>query len=58
MKANKQTLRLLSSKKLLQKEPSGNKFKIGANLKTEITRKQSTPNFPKNEHFFSLDTYT
>ena len=25
-----------------------------ANLKTEVTRKQSTPNFQKNEHFYPL----
>ena len=24
----------------------------------EVTRKQSTPNFPKNEHFLSPDTHT
>ena len=29
-----------------------------ANLKTGVTRKQSTPNFPKNEHFLPLDTHT
>ena len=27
------------------------------NLKTEVTRKQSTPNFPKNEHFLPYDTW-
>ena len=26
------------------------------NLKTEVTRKQSKPNFPKNEHFLPRDT--
>ena len=25
-----------------------------ANLKTKVTRKQSTPNFPKNEHFLHV----
>ena len=25
-----------------------------ANLKTGVSRKQSTPNFPNNEHLFSL----
>ena len=29
-----------------------------ANLKTGVSRKQSTPNFPKNEHFLPLDTHT
>ena len=29
-----------------------------ANLKTVVTRKQSTPNLPKNEHFLLLDTDT
>ena len=24
------------------------------NLKTKVTRKQSTPNFPKNEHFLHV----
>ena len=33
----------------------GNKAK-GANLKTGASRKQSTPNFPKNEHFLPSDT--
>ena len=28
------------------------------NLKTGVTRKQSTPNFPKNEHFLLSDTHT
>ena len=28
------------------------------NLKTEVTRKQSTPNFPENEHFLPPYTYT
>ena len=28
------------------------------NFKTEVTKKQSTPNFPKNEHFLSPDTQT
>ena len=28
------------------------------NLKTGVSRKQSTPNFPKNKHFLSLDTHT
>ena len=28
------------------------------NLKTGVTGKQSTPNFPKKEHFLSPDTYT
>ena len=27
-----------------------------ANLKTSVSRKESTPNFPKNEHFLTLDT--
>ena len=26
--------------------------------KTVVTRKQSTPNFPKNEHFLPHNTYT
>ena len=34
----------------------GNEAK-GANLKTGISRKQSTPNFPKNEHFVTPDTH-
>ena len=29
-----------------------------ANLKTVVSRKQSTPNFPKNEHFLPPDTHT
>ena len=29
-----------------------------ANLKTGVSRKQSTPNFSKNEHFLPPDTYT
>ena len=29
-----------------------------ANLKTVVSRKQSTPNFPKNEHFLPSDTHT
>ena len=29
-----------------------------ANLKTEVTRKQSTSNFPKNGHFLSPDAQT
>ena len=28
-----------------------------ANLKTGVSRKQSTPNFPKNEHFLPPDTH-
>ena len=28
-----------------------------ANLKTDVSRKQSTPNFPKNGHFLPLDTH-
>ena len=28
------------------------------NLKTGVSRKQSTPNFPKNKHFLPPDTYT
>ena len=28
------------------------------NLKTEVTRKQSTPNFPENAHFLPPDTHT
>ena len=32
--------------------------KKGANLKTGVTRKQSAPNFPKNEHSLPLDTHT
>ena len=28
------------------------------NLKTEVTRKQITPNFPKNEHLLPPDTHT
>ena len=28
------------------------------NLNMEVTRKQSTPSFPKNEHFILLDTHT
>ena len=28
------------------------------NLKTGVSRKQSTPNFPKNEHFLPPDTHT
>ena len=28
------------------------------NLKTGVAKKQSTPNFPKNEHFLPSDTYT
>ena len=35
-----------------QKHPSKR-----ANLKTDISRKQSTPNFPKNEHFLPPDTH-
>ena len=27
-------------------------------LKTEITRKQSSPNFPKNDHFLPPDMHT
>ena len=29
-----------------------------ATLKTGVSRKQSTPNFPKNEDFLPPDTYT
>ena len=29
-----------------------------ANLKTVVTRKQSMPNFPKNEHFLPPDMHT
>ena len=29
-----------------------------ANLKTEVTMKQSTPNIPKNEHFLPPDKQT
>ena len=29
-----------------------------ANLKTDVSRKQSTSNFPKNEHFLLIDTHT
>ena len=49
---------LLSSSKKTDKNlvVVGNKTK-GANLKTEVTRKQSTPSFPKNEHL-SPDTHT
>ena len=37
----------------------GNKANLKrANLKTEVTRKQSTPNFPKNKHFLPPDTHT
>ena len=28
-----------------------------ANLKTEVTRKQSTPNFPKNKYLLPPDTH-
>ena len=28
------------------------------NLKTGVSRKQSMPNFPKNEHFLPPDTHT
>ena len=34
----------------------GNKTKR-VNLKTGVARKQSTPNFPKNEHFLPPDTH-
>ena len=30
-----------------------NNIRKGKNLKTTVKRKQSTPNFPKNEHFLS-----
>ena len=33
-------------------------FSVKANLKTEVTRKQSTPNFPKNEYFLPPETHT
>ena len=37
----------------------GNKANLKrANLKMEVTIKQSTPNFPKNKHFLTPDTYT
>ena len=29
-----------------------------ADLNTEVKRKQSTPNFPKNQHFLPPDTHT
>ena len=29
-----------------------------SNLKTEVSRKQNTPNFPKNKHFLPPDTHT
>ena len=29
-----------------------------ANLKTEVTRKQKTPNFPKKQTFLTPDTHT
>ena len=29
-----------------------------ANLKTEASRKQTTSNFPKNDHFLPPDTHT
>ena len=35
----------------------GNKGKR-ANLKTGVSRKKSTPNFPKDEHFLPPDTHT
>ena len=31
---------------------------IRANLKTGVSKKRSTPNFPQNEHFLSPDTHT
>ena len=34
----------------------GNKAKK-ANLKTGVSRKQSTPNFPKNEHFLPFEHF-
>ena len=30
------------------------RFGLRANLRTGVSRKQSTPNFPKNEHFLPL----
>ena len=30
----------------------------GESQKMKVTRKESTPNFPKNEHFLSPDTHT
>ena len=31
---------------------------LRTNLKTGVSRKQSTPNFPKNKHFLPPDTHT
>ena len=46
---------VLTNKDLL-KQFIGNKTK-GLISKTEVTRKQSTPDFPKNEHFSPYDTH-
>ena len=34
------------------------RMRQSVNLKTGISRKQSTPKFPKNKHFLPLDTHT
>ena len=34
------------------------KLEMRANLKTGVSRKQSTQDFPKNEHFLPPDTHT
>ena len=46
---------MLSSSEVILKFV-GNKAKK-ANLKTGVSRKQSTPNFPKNEHFLPLEHF-
>ena len=35
----------------------GSLIRQKANLKTGVSRKQNTPNFPKNEHFLPSDTH-
>ena len=46
--------------KYFQREQPINRRQLGkrTNLKTVVSRKQSTPNFPKNEHFLPPDTHT
>ena len=48
-----------SSKRMLfweQQQSVSNKTTV--NLKTSVSTKQSTPNFPKNKHFLLPDTHT
>ena len=59
--ANHISDKLISTKlfrlnEMLRLQIVGNKARV--NLRTGVSRKQSTPNFPKNEHFLPPDTHT